>query len=306
MKLRELPLIVILFSGFIPIRALTCDFSAYKPVDGIKAEAKGDAIVFNWQGEGTQQLQAQFSLRDGQPLVQELAARSSGGAWIVLGKDLTPDFEVTTGKRRISGGLVSLLKAAKIDTPEEEERRKWNIFWDAPLVAPGKNDPRDPPHTTEEIRRASVSYKSDNCKVISDGARVSIRFNGLTLGIFSGDLEFTAYKGSNLLRQEAIASTQEPAVAYIYKAGLKGFGIANDTKLVWRDNAQDWQEYEFGGAPNDEPVNLRARNRLEILDTGKGSLAVLPSSAQVLLRARERGQPRLRLLPEGQQQLISR
>jgi hypothetical protein len=33
---------------------------------------------------------------------------------------------------------------------------------------------------------------------------------------------------------------------------------------------------QFGGAPNNEPVNLRARNRLEILDTGKSSLAVLP------------------------------
>jgi len=47
MKLRELSLIVILFSGFIPVRALSCDLSAYKAVDGIKAEAKGDAIVFN-------------------------------------------------------------------------------------------------------------------------------------------------------------------------------------------------------------------------------------------------------------------
>ena len=284
MKLREIALsliptvipIVILSSGITAAQTLNCDMSSYKPAEGVKAEAKGNAVVFNWQGEAGQQLRAQFSLRDGQPLVHELAARSSNGAWIILGKDLAPDFQVTTGKRRISGGIVSLLKDAHIDSPEEENRRKWNIFWDAPLVVPGKNDPRDPPHTEEEIRRASVSFKSDNCKVISDGARVSIRFNGLTLGIFSGDLEFTAYKGSNLLRQEAIASTQEPSVAYIYKAGLKGFAIADDTKLVWRDNAQVWQEYEFGGAPNDEPVNLRARNRLEILDTGKGSLAVLP------------------------------
>ena len=26
-------------------------------------------------------------------------------------------------------------------------------FWDAPLVVPGKNDPRDPPHHEEEIRQ---------------------------------------------------------------------------------------------------------------------------------------------------------
>jgi len=103
-----------------------------------------------------------------------------------------------------------------------------------------------------------------------------VTFNGLTLGIFAGDVRFTVYKGSNLLRQEAIAKTEEPSVAYIYKAGLDGFHINDDTKLVWRDTARAWQQYGFGGAPNSEPVNLRARNRLEILDAGSGSLAVFP------------------------------
>src|SRR5258707_7143210 len=146
MKLREIALsvipivipIVILSPGITAAQTLNCDLSSYKPVEGVKAEAKGNAVVLNWQGEAGQQLRAQFSLRDGQPLVQELAARSSGGAWIVLGKDLTPDFQVTTSKRRISGGIVSLLKSARINSPEEEDRRKWNIFWDAPLVGPGK------------------------------------------------------------------------------------------------------------------------------------------------------------------------
>ena len=91
--------------------------SAYQAVDGIKAEAKGDAIVFNWQGKGGQHLQAQFSVCDGQPLVQELAARSGGGADRSRQRP-QPDFEVTTGKLCISGGLVSLIKAAKVDTPE--------------------------------------------------------------------------------------------------------------------------------------------------------------------------------------------
>jgi hypothetical protein len=112
--------------------------------------------------------------------------------------------------------------------------------------------------------------------VKTDGDRVSVTFDGLTLGIFAGDLQFTVYKGSNLLRQEALAKTDAPSVAYIYKAGLKGFRIADNTRLVWRDTAQVWQENDFGGDVNREPVNLRARNRLEILETGGGSLAVLP------------------------------
>ncbi len=264
-------------SGLAAAQTFHCDLSGYKPVAGVTAAIKDNAIVVTWQGENSEDLMAEFSLRESQPVVQELAARASDGTRIVLGKNLTPDFEVTTGKRRTSGGLVSLLKSLNMDTPEEENRRKWNVFWDAPLVVPGKNDPRDPPHMEAEIRRGSVSYKTDTCKVRSDGNQVSVRFNGLSLGIFSGDLQFTVYKGSNLLRQEAIASTHEPSVAYIYKAGLKGFAIADDTRLTWRDNAQVWQEYDFAGAPNNEPVNLRARNRLEILNTGKGSLAVFPS-----------------------------
>jgi len=39
--------------------------------------------------------------------------------------------------------------------------------------------------------RATVSYNSTVCEVTSDGDRVSVVFNGLTLGLFSGDLQFT-------------------------------------------------------------------------------------------------------------------
>ena len=87
-----------------------------------------------------------------------------------------------------------------------------------------------PGRTPDEVKRATVSYNSDACRVKSDGDRVSVIFNGLTLGLFSGDLQFTAYKGSNLLRQEAMAKTDAPDVAYIYKAGLKGFAIRRTTQ----------------------------------------------------------------------------
>ncbi len=277
MKFGGIALLLALSSGIGAAQTLKCNVLDYKPVDGVSAAVKGDVVTVAWSGESDERLMAEFTIRGGQPIVEKLAARKGGEPWITLGENLRPDFEVTTGKRRTSGGLVSMLKHEQIDSPEEEDRRKWNVFWDAPLVVPGMNDPRDPPHTQDEIRRASATYNSTGCRIATDGARVSITFDGLTLGIFSGDLRFTVYKGSNLLRQEAIAKTTEPSVAYIYKAGLKGFAITGDTKLAWRDTARAWQEYEFGGAPNNQPVNLRARNRLEVLDTGKGSLAVFPS-----------------------------
>lgn len=77
----------------------------------------------------------------------------------------------------------------------------------------------------------------------------------------------------NLLRQEAIATTEEPSVAFIYKAGLDGLAIRDDTNL---DPARAWQAYEFGGEPKTNLITLRARNRLEILDAGEVSPAIFP------------------------------
>src|SRR5260370_25847364 len=273
---RKLVLGVALASGIASAQNMSCNLQNYKPASGIKAEQSGNSLTISWAGESNEQLRAQFTIRDGQPVVQELAARDTKGTWIVLGKDLSPEFQVTTGRRRISGVQRNLLKVQGIDTPEQENIRKWNTFWDAPLVMPGHHDSTDLTRLPEEIKRAAVEYKSDKCTVTTTGERVSVTFNGLSLGVFAGDLQFTAYKGSNLLRQEAIAKTEEPSVAYIYKAGLKGFSINSDTKVGWRDTAHAWQECSFGGAPNKEPVNMRARNRLEILDVGAGSLAVLP------------------------------
>ncbi|MFZ0590296.1 MAG: hypothetical protein WAM39_07430 [Bryobacteraceae bacterium] len=275
MKTGGLLLGMALLSATATAQQLQCSFDGYKPVEGMHAGMNRGTLEVTWQGETGQQLQALFSIRDGHPVIQQLAARS-GSAWDVLGKNLTPDFQVTTGRRRISSTQRNLLKKFGIDTPAEEEVRKWNTFWDAPLVVPGGHDTTDLPRKPDEIHHASAEYKSQTCRVSSEGARISVTFDGLTLGLFSGNVEFTAYKGSNLLRQEAIAKTGHPSVAYIYKAGLKGFAIDNNTKLVWRDTAQQRQKYAFGGAPNNEPINLRARNRLEILDTGSGSLAVFP------------------------------
>ncbi len=248
----------------------------YKSVDGIKMTAGASALELVWPGERGQRLRARFVLRNSQPLIDELAAQNPGRAWIELGNDLQPDFEITAGKRRISITERTILKELNLDTPENEERYKWNVFWDAPLVIPGHSHLTVPARSASEITRANVSYQSDRCTVKSDGDRVSVDFNGLSLGLFTGDLQFTVYKGSNLLRQEAIAKTVAPDVAYIYKAGLKGFSIKNDSRLVWRDTSQVWQQYEFGGDLNQQPVDLKARNRVEILDSGSGSLAIFP------------------------------
>ncbi len=259
-------------------RAQSCDLREYKRIDGLQAQMRGDILEVTWQGQHQQQLQASFMVRGGQPMVHELAARATKGNRIVLGRDLVPEFEVTSGVRRMSEQQAGPLRALKVEiTPEVIEREKWNAFWDAPLMVPGAGSlglPRKP----EEIRHAWATFHTTACHVKTEGARLEVNFSGLELGIFSGELRFTVYRGTNLLRQEAIAKTEEPSVAYKYLAGLKGFAIDDGTRIVWRDPARAWQEYDFGGDVNGDPVALKARNRLAILETGGGSLAYFPPS----------------------------
>ncbi len=258
--------------------SLRCDLRDYKEAPGLAAEATQDSLRVTWQGERGQWLRASFGIQSGQPVIRELAVRKQGGDWAPLALNLTPEFQVTSGVRRISEQQLAPLRALKIPlTPELLEREKWKVFWDSPLTIPGSpNTNPDLPRRPEEIRRASATYNATGCAVKTNGARLEISFPGLSLGIFSGRLQFTMYKGANLLRQEAIAKTDEPSVAYKYAAGLKGFRTGSARRVVWQDVARAWQKYEFGGSPNADPVALRARHRLAILETAGGSVAVFP------------------------------
>jgi hypothetical protein len=259
---------------------LTCDLSGYKPQEGLTAQNRSGALEVVWQGERREQLRAQFAIRAGQPMVRELAARKSGGSWIVLGQNLTPEFEITSGVRRLSQQQIAPLKELKVElTPEVVEREKWNAFWDSPLMIPGRAGTNlDLPRKPEEVRKAWAKYQPAGCQVKTVGARLEVSFPGVNAGIFAGSLQYTVYRGTNLLRQELLAKTSEPSVAYKYVGGLKGFAISDTTRVVWRDTARAWQQYAFGGAVNQDAVGLRARNRLGILEANGGSLGFLPPS----------------------------
>ena len=272
---------IILFSRLAGAQTISCDMAAYKPVAGLEAAAHAGELDVTWAGERGETLRAEFVIRDGQPVVRELAVEKKGGAWIVLGRDLAPEFQVTSGMRRLSDTQADEYKKLPGGlTPELAEQEKWNAFWDAPLNVPrtegGEDRSLGLPRKPEEIRRATASFHSTGCAVKTNGARLEISFDGLEMGIFSGRLEFTVYSGSNLLREEAIAATNEQSVAYRYAGGLRGFHIGADTRVLWRDTARQWQQSELGGAVNTENVSLRARNRLGIVEKGGGSLGVFP------------------------------
>jgi hypothetical protein len=240
---------------------LQCTVPAASFSPELGARMAGDDLEVSWTGERGARLRMKLGIENATPTVRQISADGR-----ILARNLTPEFTTDSGVRRGAHGL-----------PDEH---RWDVFWDAPLTIPGAGENPNLPRKPEEIRHSKSSFRSSSCEVKRDGSRIEISFPGLELGIFSGRLQFTVYQGSNLLRQEAVAKTDEPYVAYKYTAGLRGFSLDDLKRVVWRDAGGNPQKYEFGGAPNRDPVPLIARNRLAIAEAAGGSIAVFPPPHQ--------------------------
>ena len=242
--------------------------------------------------------------------MRDLAVKKAGGQWTTLGKNLTPEYHVVSGIRRMADDQANPLKAAGIELTEEViNKNRWYAFWDAPLVMPGSEEMKDEaawrrsqqpangrggrgqaenndslipnrtlgtPRTPSEIRRADASFHTSSCSVKTDGASLMVTFPGLSMGIFSGDLQFTVYKGTNLVRMDAAARTSEPWVAYKYDAGPKGFSTDLTPRVAWRDTGGHPQTHQFGGAINTALARVKAQNRLIVAEAGAGAVAAFP------------------------------
>ena len=272
--------ICLTLSAIAAAEPLECDFTDYRRLAGLSAEAIDGDVLFEWDGTAEGRLRATFGLDGGQPVIREMSVLSRAGHWAPLVRDARPVFHVAEGKRRISNQQLRPMRdLGREATPEVVAQEKWKVFWDAPLNVPGLAGvnpglPRDP----GEVTRSDVEYAVTGCRVRRDGIRLEISLDGLKLGSFEGQLRFTVYKGANLVRQEAAAATARPSVAYVYRAGLAGLSAHDYERLRWRDIARDWQHYRFGGGPNEGPVPLRARNRVLLLEQRRGALAVFPPS----------------------------
>jgi hypothetical protein len=67
-----------LLSGVGAAQGMNCNMQGYKAVDGLRAVASAGGVTLTWTGEAQQELRAEFALRDGQPVVAELAAQQGG------------------------------------------------------------------------------------------------------------------------------------------------------------------------------------------------------------------------------------
>ncbi len=272
-------------------QAPACSLTGYKAAPGLSAAVAGDALSLTWDGDANQEVRMQLTVNSGTPTIKDLSVRRKGGTWASVASNATPEFTVVSGFRRATDQQIKPLQDLKVDiTPEVIDRIKWEAFWDAPLNIPGDevahggstppvagiaNQP-GLPRKPEEVKRGEAIYQVKSCEVTSAGGRITVSYPGVKLGVFDGRLEFTVYKGTNLVRQAIVAKTEERSVAYKYDAGLKGLTIQPASRVVWRDTSNLWQENRLGGAKNDKLVALKAANRLVVAEGPGGSIAAFP------------------------------
>ena len=260
--------------------ALKCDLTEYKPRPGLTAIVQGEALIVTWTGANGTELRAGLNIVNAAPTIRDLAVRTSAG-WSILAENLQPEYRVTSGVRRMSEQQAAPLRQLGVEiTPEVIEKNKWYAFWDAPLEVPGTHPGEKTPHSlglprkAEEIRHATASFHAESCAVKTDGERIETTFPGLEMGIFSGSLRFTVYRGTNLIRMEAIAKTDESSVAYKYEAGLSGLSTDHMPRIAWHDTGGHEEQFLFGGPKNETIAPIKAANRVLVAEGASGSLAV--------------------------------
>jgi len=284
MKTAILALLSLAAAPLAQADAIKCDLTQYKAMPSLTATIQQDVLVVTWAGQWGTELRARYAVDAGQPVIRDLSVRKAGGPWASLGQDLSPEYHVTSGIRRMSEQQAQPLRDLGIAiTPEIIDKNRWYAFWDAPLVVPGTRDGSGSgqragrvlglPRRPEEVRRAKASFSATSCTVKTDGKRLEVTFPGLSMGIFAGNLRFTVYSGANLLRMDAVVKTEEPWVAYKYEAGLRGFSTRLTPALAWHDTGGHAQQYRFGGPVSEALAPIKAANRVLVVVGPGGSVA---------------------------------
>ncbi|MCH7749797.1 MAG: hypothetical protein IH939_17055 [Acidobacteria bacterium] len=260
---------------------LRCDVQGYRAQAGLTADLTEEVLTLTWNGDPGQQVRLRLRVDDGTPTFDEIAVHDTSGVWTTVARDVTLEFRVVTGVRRMTEQQLRPLRALGVEiTPELIAEKQWDAFWDAPLDVPGMDGRGRTnvgmPRTPGEIQRATAVWEVTGCTVATKGARLEVGFPGVRLGLFTGRLQITVYRGTNLIRAEVVARTNAPSVAYKYEAGLSGLSIDPAARVVWRDLSNQWQDYQLGGAVNDDPVPLKVANRIVIAETFGGTISAFP------------------------------
>ena len=228
--------------------AVGIDLSGFRSSPDFSATASGEQVTVDWKGEAGIALRLKLNLAAADQLIAELShAPARESPHQVVLKEAAPAFWAYIGKRQ--------------GTWEDS-------YFDNPS--------RRPNEISEHFSKLII----ESCRITSEGNRLLITIPGLWMGVFHGDLVLTLYAGSNLVRQEAVMATQEPAVAYYYDAWLTHCNTNQLNHLLWLSADDRFEQHRFVSDVDLDGPHLKVHRRTLIAEGPGGSLAVFPPPHQ--------------------------
>ncbi|SEN13266.1 hypothetical protein SAMN04488505_108160 [Chitinophaga rupis] len=239
MKFFLLP-VIFLFMAVATSAQAKVDLKEYKQANGALVTQEGQLLEISWPAGNSLKGRVVFDLASSRPLFKTI---SLGRQQITAGVD--PAFVMTIGER----DLVS--------------QNGWNIFFDK---VPNK------PHQTYPL-----TLKKTAVAVRTEGSRTVASIGPVTAEQFSGTLEITFYNGSPLFNIAAVISTEAPAKAIIFDAGMVS-RQPDWQRVSWMGTGDSLQQTRV--IPNDTARNLAVKYRAIAAAGKQGAMAIFPPPHQ--------------------------
>ncbi|MBR2668642.1 MAG: hypothetical protein IKE36_02455 [Solobacterium sp.] len=216
--------------------------------------------TIKWTGEDHLPWTAVVGIDNNQPCIIELSYETNGEKK-VLAEKIHPQYKIITGVRtKINPQREKGL------APGEELDFQWDTYSD------------DPMSRKKEVAEANATFATTTLSYEKSGNRQTVTFDGFTCGKFSGGFALNFFEGTNLIRAEAVASTEEDGVAYFYHGGFDNF--KNDKLYYVTPKKREVIENpapRTNSGPDRDRQRVQARGRVLTLQQPNGAVAVMPN-----------------------------
>jgi hypothetical protein len=246
------------------VSALVAAASAETPIDFSGYRADGDVRVEGWNGNlrvswpmaEVERGELTLDLSGERPLIQRLATRKGEAEPAAILEGASPAWYLTVGERRPAA-----------DKPPDQQ---WEVFFD---------NPHQRPHEVH-VSKLAIS----KARVTGSGQRAIVAIDGLSIGPFSGSIEFCFFAGSRLVRIDAVITTQKDRLAVFYDEGLVADG-AKWRELAWVDTEGQTQRKTLTPALSQREreqaaTPLKVRHRAIVASGERGAVACFPPPHQ--------------------------
>ena len=233
----------------------TVDLSGYRAETGVAVVHQDGQLRVSWPLERVPRSEARghlvLDIQPGRPLIRSIGTAAAGAPMMPVLEDLDPATYLLVGTRQAPAG-------------RPPEMSVFNVFFDTPAKRPF------------QTYRSKLDLK--HVRVTSHGHRTTVAIGEVSIGPFSGELQFTVYSTAPLLHVETVVHTQEDRRAILYDTGLAFSKPGETATFAWMDTERQLHREEPAFDTRDR--HLAVRHRTLIAETPSGSMACFPPPHQ--------------------------